>query len=102
MEDEIFDRLTSLSLFLSENLGLDVDVIPIYRDFRKPFLYYNAIILGIPLFVRNKKNLIDLKVEALYHMEDFFNILELNGRLNLLKKPGGNKKCQNLSMQKEG
>lgn len=85
LEDEIFERLTSLSLLLSEHLGLDVDIIPIHKDFRKPFLYYNAIIFGIPLFIKNRQKFIALKLEALYHMEDF-SIFGIRWQIELAKR----------------
>ena len=47
-EDIIYRRLVDISLLLSERSGRDVNVITIYWDFRKPLLYYNAIVLGIP------------------------------------------------------
>lgn len=84
-EDEIFERLTSLSLLLSELLGVNVDVIPIYKDFRKPFLYYNAIVFGIPLFVKSRQKFIALKLEALYHMEDF-SIFGIRWQIELTKR----------------
>ena len=34
-------------------------------------LYYNAIILGIPLFVKDYDTFLSLKLEAIYQAEDF-------------------------------
>ena len=70
-EDIIYRRLVDISLLLSERSGRDVNVIPIYWDFRKPLLYYNAIVLGIPVFTTNIDDLKYLKLEALFQMEDF-------------------------------
>ncbi len=70
-EDEVFERLTAITLGLMKVLPGEVNLIPIYTDFRKPMLYYNAIIGGIPLFFADQQKYIDLINEALYHMEDF-------------------------------
>jgi predicted nucleotidyltransferase len=70
-EDEVFERLTAITLDLIKSLSSEVNIIPIYRDFRKPMLYYNAIIKGIPLFFTSRQKYIVLINEALYHMEDF-------------------------------
>jgi hypothetical protein len=71
MKDIIYRRLVDISLLLSERSGRDVNVIPIYWDFRKPLLYYNAIVLGLPVFMKNIDDLKDFKLEALLQMEDF-------------------------------
>jgi len=34
-------------------------------------LYYNAIILGSPLYIKDKDKFIQLKLESIYQMEDF-------------------------------
>ena len=70
-EDIIYRRLLDISLLLSERSGRDVNLIPIYWNFRKPLLYYNAIVLGIPVFMKNIDDLKYLKLEALFQMEDF-------------------------------
>lgn len=70
-EDAIFARITEISLELNHLIDLDVNVLRLTRDFRHPMLYYNAIVHGIPLFVLNQTEHIDLKLEALREMEDF-------------------------------
>lgn len=70
-EDEVFERLTAITLGLIKEVSSEVNVIPIYSDFRKPMLYYNAIVKGIPVFFVNHLKYITLINEALYHMEDF-------------------------------
>lgn len=70
-EDVIFARITEMSLELNHVTDLDVNVLRLTRDFRHPMLYYNAIVHGIPLFVLNQTEYIDLKLEALREMEDF-------------------------------
>ena len=70
-EDEVFERLTAITLDLTKSLSSEVSVIPIYRDFRKPMLYYNAVIKGIPLFFTSRQKYVGLVNKALYHMEDF-------------------------------
>ena len=70
-DDESYERLTDISLFLSTELKKEVNIIQIYEDFRKPMLYYNAIVLGSPVFIKNFDRYVRLKNEALYQMEDF-------------------------------
>ncbi len=69
--EKIFQRLTAMSASLSELTGLEVSLIPIYPDFRKPMLYYNAIVLGIPVFLQDPAQYIRLRNEAILQMEDF-------------------------------
>ncbi len=70
-DDEMFGRLDVLTMRLGETLFSEVTVIPLYRDFRRPALYYNAIIKGIPVYVKDPMEHARLANDALYHMEDF-------------------------------
>ncbi len=70
-DDEIFEIITEISATLTTEISREVNVIPIYPDFRHPMLYYNAIIHGIPLFIRDFNRFITLKNKAIYEMEDF-------------------------------
>lgn len=70
-EEGVFELITDISLAISQRLGKDVNIIPIYSDFRKPMLYYNAIILGEPLYLKDFDRYIIYRTEALFHMEDF-------------------------------
>ncbi|WP_337286337.1 nucleotidyltransferase domain-containing protein [Candidatus Methylomirabilis sp.] len=71
IEEEIFERITDISLLLSSNLRSEVNIIPLSLDFGKPMLYYNAIASGLPLFFRDFSHYVDLKNEAVYQVEDF-------------------------------
>ena len=70
-DDESFGKITDISLSLSEELGREVNIIQVYKDFRKPMLYYNAIILGLPVYIQEPDKYIRIKNHALYHMEDY-------------------------------
>jgi predicted nucleotidyltransferase len=70
-EEEIFDRITAISLELGALVSLEVSILPIYHDFRKPMLYYNAVAKGFPVFVRSTGAYIRLRHEAVAQMEDF-------------------------------
>ena len=70
-EEGCFGRMTDISVLLSTELKREVNVITIYKDFRKPMLYYNAIISGIPLWILDGDQFVKLKTEALFHMEDY-------------------------------
>lgn len=48
-----------------------VDIISLEKDFRQPMLYYNVIIFGKPVFIKDQNRFIDLKLEAISQMEDF-------------------------------
>jgi len=83
-DDNVYRRILDISFDLSERCGREVNIIPIYKDFRKPILYYNAIVFGIPVFVRNTDDLTFFKLEAIFQMEDF-SIFGLEWQLNLVK-----------------
>lgn len=70
-EESLFALVTQISYELSKDLGREVNIIPIYRDFPHPMLYYNAIILGRPLYIKDKDKFLQLKLESIYQMEDF-------------------------------
>jgi predicted nucleotidyltransferase len=70
-DDEYFKRITDISLSLSAELNREVNVIKIYEDFRKPMLYYNAIVSGLPVFIKDFVKYVNFKNEAIYQMEDF-------------------------------
>lgn len=70
-EESLFALVTQISYELSKDLGREVNIIPIYRDFPHPMLYYNAIILGESLYIKDKDKFLQLKLESIYQMEDF-------------------------------
>jgi predicted nucleotidyltransferase len=70
-DEEAFDRIIDLESALSTRLKREVNILQIHMDFRKPLLYYNAIVLGEALYVKNFDSYIDLKNEALFQMEDY-------------------------------
>ena len=70
-ESSIFDTMSEIALALSKEIRAEVNIIPIYRDFRKPMLYYNAIVLGTPVYIKDYGKFLTLRNEAIYQMEDF-------------------------------
>ncbi len=84
-EEEIFERITDISLLLSSDLRSEVNVALISRDFGKPMLYYNAIVSGVPLFFREFSSYVDLRNEAIFQMEDF-NIFGRYWQLTVAKR----------------
>jgi len=84
-DDELFRMITDISLCLFSEINLEVNIVPIYPDFRKPMLYYNIIILGTPLYIKDYNEYIDLKNEAIYQMEDF-SIFGINWQLKAARK----------------
>lgn len=69
--DEAFNRINNITLSLSSRLHIEVNIIEIHKDFRKPLLYYNAIATGIPVYIEDLTEYIRLKNEAIYQMEDY-------------------------------
>lgn len=69
--DEVFNRINDITLSLSSRLHIEVNIIEIHKDFRKPLLYYNAIATGIPVYIEDLSKYIRLKNEAIYQMEDY-------------------------------
>lgn len=69
--DEVFDRITDLSIKLSHLLKKEVNVLVLTRDFQKPMLQYNAIVLGVPIFVKEFDRYVSLRMKAIFQMEDF-------------------------------
>ena len=84
-DDESFGKITDISLSLSEELGREVNIIQVYKDFRKPMLYYNAILLGLPVYIQEPDKYIRIKNHALYHMEDY-SIFGIDWQYEVAKK----------------
>jgi predicted nucleotidyltransferase len=70
-EQEIFERMNTLTLRLTEILDREVNLIAVDKEFSKPMLYYNAIVQGVPIFTVDHQYYTGLVNEALYQMEDF-------------------------------
>ncbi len=70
-DDESFERITDISHTLSAEFNMEVNVIRIHEDFRKPMLYYNAIVAGLPVYINDHDRYTRLKNEAVYQMEDY-------------------------------
>ncbi len=68
---EIFSLITDISYELERNSDREVNIIAIFRDFQHPMLYYNVIVLGIPIFIKDNDKFLELKLEAIHQMEDF-------------------------------
>jgi len=84
-QEKFFPLITDISYELSRDLSREVNIIPIYEDFRKPMLYYNAIVLGNPLFIKDEKRYLDLKISAIFQMEDF-RIFGIPWQLEIARK----------------
>jgi len=84
-DDELFDRITDISFSLSKTISTEVNTIPIRHDFRQPMLYYNAIVLGIPVFIKEFDKYIAIKNVALFQMEDFI-LFGIDWQLTIAKK----------------
>jgi len=70
-EEKIFEILTSVSLELIYILKSEVNVLCIDKELSKPMLHYNAIIQGIPIFLKDFTRYVDIRLKAISQMEDF-------------------------------
>jgi predicted nucleotidyltransferase len=70
-EERAFARVVNLESALTNRLKQEVNILWIHLDFRKPLLYYNAIVQGEPIYIKNFESYIEIKNEALYQMEDY-------------------------------
>jgi predicted nucleotidyltransferase len=70
-EDEYFHLINDISAALEKEIGREVNIIVIRSGFDKPMLYYNAIALGIPVYIRDKEKYLTMRNEAIHQMEDF-------------------------------
>ena len=84
-EDAIFKSVTEISFSISGILGKDVNLLVLDRDFKRPMLQYNAVVLGIPVFIRSFDSYIDFYLESLYQMEDF-SIFVIEWQLTISEK----------------
>jgi len=69
--DEIFNRITDLSIKLSHFLDKEVNIFVLTRDFENPMIQYNAIVLGMPILIKEFDQYVFLRMEAIFQMEDF-------------------------------
>lgn len=84
-DDKLFEYITDIEFCLSSKINLEVSVLPVYRDFRKPILYYNVIILGISLYIGNYIEYVKIREEAIFQMEDF-SIFGIAWQFQIAKK----------------
>jgi predicted nucleotidyltransferase len=70
-EEVVFEILTTISLELTDILKKETNVLFIDRELSKPMLHYNAIVHGIPVYIRDFTGFVDMKLKAIHQMEDF-------------------------------
>ena len=70
-EKRKFELATNIAVDLSSELKTEVDVIVIDDIFSKPMLSYNAVVLGVPVYVGNKTRYIQIYNQSLFQMNDF-------------------------------
>ncbi len=70
-EEEVFEIITTISLELTDVLKKETNVLFIDRELSKPMLHYNAIVHGIPVYIRDFTGFVDMKLKAIHQMEDF-------------------------------
>lgn len=70
-EEETFSLITDISLEVFLKMGIETNIISVDKDFKKPMLYYNAIVSSIPLYIKDFGRYAALKNQAIVQMEDF-------------------------------
>ncbi len=70
-EEEIFDIINNMTLEITYILKKEVGIIYIDPELSKPILHYNAIVHGIPVFMKDFTRYVDIKLKAISRMEDF-------------------------------
>lgn len=70
-EDKIFDIVTNITLELTNRLKRETNVLYIDSDLSKPMLYYNVIVHGEPVYMRDFSEYVDIRLRAIFQMEDF-------------------------------
>lgn len=70
-DTELFEMISQMTIELGHLLKKEVNIIRLSWQFEKPLLCYNATILGIPVFVRDRSRHSRYLQQALYQMEDF-------------------------------
>lgn len=84
-EDQVFDRITTISIELTRLLEKEVNVIAIDPDMPRPMLYYNVIVKGTPVYIRDFSRYVDLRMSALFWAEDF-NIFGRKWQAEVVRK----------------
>ena len=70
-KDEIFQKITAMTLALSELLQYEANVLYIDHDLSMPMLHYNAIVKGITVYFDDFTYYVDVRMKAIAQMEDF-------------------------------
>jgi len=70
-EEEKYAVLTDVGSELAVSLQKEVSVLELKWAFDKPMLYYNAVVQGVPLWVKEQRLSDRFRHEAIEQMEDF-------------------------------
>jgi len=70
-EGKIYGAINTISLSLTRDLRSEINILPVYHDFRKPMLYYNVIVQGIPVYISDYNKYLALRSNSINQMEDF-------------------------------
>jgi len=84
-EEEIFEIITTISLELTDILKKETNILFIDRELSKPMICYNAIVHGIPVYLRDFTRFVNMKLRAIHQMEDF-SIFGTKWQAEIVKK----------------
>lgn len=84
-EEGTFNTINKLTLELSDLLKKEVNTLYIDIELSRPMLHYNAIIQGIPVFIRDFSRYVDIRLKAIAQMEDF-GIFGIKWQSQVVKK----------------
>lgn len=70
-EEKVFSIISDISLALTYELKREINIVSVKLDNWQPMLYYNIIVLGVPIFITDEKEHLSVRWEAIHQMEDF-------------------------------
>ncbi len=84
-KDKTFDMVNDIALELTNILKREINVLYIDRELSKPMLHYNVIVYGIPVYMKDFSEYVDIRLKAIFQMEDF-NIFGTKWQSEVVRK----------------
>ncbi len=83
--DTAFNLVSDISLKLTDILKHETNVLYIDNELSKPMLHYNAIVHGVPVFIKDFTRFVDIRLKAISQMEDF-SIFGIKWQAEIVRK----------------
>lgn len=84
-EDRTFDIVNDIALELTNVLKRETNVLYVDNELSKPMLHYNVIVHGVPVFMKDFSEYVDIRLKVIFQMEDF-NIFGTKWQSEVVKK----------------